>query len=128
MPVCADRASTDLPRTTSARMCDAAADGSLGGSRNKAQGDSLATLATERGVAPAALLLRWATNRGVAVIPGATSAEHIRANLHLPAVSLSDADLTRIGASTTRPPNFAAWKNLPNEVVQGKKKKTRRGI
>jgi diketogulonate reductase-like aldo/keto reductase len=38
------------------------------------------------------VLLRWALARGVAVIPGATSAEHIRENLHLRPFVLSEED------------------------------------
>ena len=56
--------------------------GSLGSSSNKASvGSGVAQVAARHGVSPAALLLRWALARGVAVIPGASSAAHIRENL-----------------------------------------------
>ena len=93
--------------------------GSLGGSKNKARGDEIAAIATAHSATPAQVLLRWATNRGVAVIPGATSAEHIRQNLELPVLQLSEEELSRMG-STEKPAAFKRWGNLRSEL--GKKK------
>jgi 2,5-diketo-D-gluconate reductase A len=93
--------------------------GSLGGSKNKARGDEIAAIATAHSATPAQVLLRWATNRGVAVIPGATSAEHIRQNLELPVLQLSEEELRRMG-STEKPAAFKRWGNLRSEL--GKKK------
>ena len=80
--------------------------GSLGSSSNRAKGDEVAKVAQAHGVSSAALLLRWALNRGVAVIPGATSAEHIRENLALPEVKLSTEEIARISSTSTRPSSF----------------------
>lgn len=90
--------------------------GSLGSSTNKAVGEEVAKVAAAHGVTPAALLLRWALNRGVAIIPGATSAAHIRENLHLPSVTMSGDELQSIGSTSTRPSTFRHWNNLPSEV------------
>jgi diketogulonate reductase-like aldo/keto reductase len=79
--------------------------GSLGGSMNRAQSRAAAAIASEHGVTAAQVLLRWAVDRGVAVIPGATSESHIRDNLHLGGFVLSDADATRLRDSPT-PPQF----------------------
>ena len=89
--------------------------GSLGSSSNRAKGDEVAKVAQAHGVSSAALLLRWALNRGVAVIPGATSAEHIRENLALPEVKLSTEEIARISSTSTRPSSFKLWGNLPSE-------------
>ena len=63
--------------------------GSLGSSSNKASaGRGVARVAARHGVSTAALLLRWALLRGAAVIPGATSAEHIRENVGVAALDL----------------------------------------
>ena len=102
--------------------------GSLGGSSNSRGGSlnataAVADVARAHGVSPAALLLRWALDRRVAVIPGATSAEHIGANLHVPSVGgLSEAELEKIGASAARPRTFKSWANLPSEVAAGRAK------
>ena len=87
-------------------------------------------MAAAKAVTPAALLLRWALNRGVAVIPGATSAQHIRENLHLPPVAMSSDELRRIGSTSTRPRSFTSWTNLPSEQAdkrKGRGKKRRKG-
>ena len=48
---------------------------SLGGSKNQGASDAVAAVAKTRHTSPAAVLLRWALDQGVAVIPGATSAD-----------------------------------------------------
>ena len=62
----------------------------------------------------AQVLLRWATSQGIAVIPGATSAEHIRENLNLPPFALSEAERDKI-ANSQRPRTFKAWGNLESQ-------------
>ena len=86
--------------------------GSLGSSNNRASaGAGVAAVAARHGASSAQVLLRWALQRGVAVIPGATSAGHIRENLHLPPFVLS-ADDEREIAGDTRPASWRAWSNM----------------
>jgi 2,5-diketo-D-gluconate reductase A len=58
---------------------------SLGGSRFRSSGShwgpTLAAVAKKHGVKEAQVLLRWAVQQGVAVIPGSASEPHIRENL-----------------------------------------------
>ena len=96
--------------------------GSLGGAQNQARGEAVAAVATAHGVLPSQVLLRWATARGVAVIPGATSAEHIGQNLALPPLALSEAELAALGSTAARPAEFKAWGNLPVELASKPKK------
>jgi len=91
--------------------------GSLGSSSNRAKGDAVAEVAKAHGVAPAAVLLRWALNRKVAVIPGATTKQHIKANLNLPPLTLTSDELSRLGATSARPAKFRSWGNLPKGDV-----------
>jgi len=61
----------------------------------------LTNLAERYLVTEAQVLLRWALNQNVAVIPGATSEEHIRENLNIPNFDLTDEeieDLEKAGA------------------------------
>ena len=91
--------------------------GSLGGAANKARGRTISALARAHGVSNAQLLLLWALERRVAIIPGATSAEHIRENLHLPPhLGLTDAEQRELRDSP-KPLYFARWLNLPGESV-----------
>ena len=87
--------------------------GSLGGSQNAGSpnpfGDVVSAIAKAHGVTSSALLLRWALNHGVAVIPGATSYAHIHENLHLPPVVLSEDELQRLENPSARPPYFRGW-------------------
>ena len=88
--------------------------GSLGSSSNKASvGSGVAQVAARHGVSPAALLLRWALARGVAVIPGASSAAHIRENLAARRLrfELSPEDEAII-AGDARPPGWKLWPNM----------------
>ena len=63
----------------------ACADTSLGGQRFRAAGSHwgkvLAGIASKHGVTEAQVLLRWARQQNVAVIPGSASERHIRENL-----------------------------------------------
>ena len=87
--------------------------GSLGssatGARNMAAG--VAEVAAKYKTTNAALLLNWALARGCAVIPGATSVEHIRENLHLRRFSLTAEDEEKI-AGAERPVSWRLWKNM----------------
>ena len=90
--------------------------GSLGGSKNIGQAsDAVAAIAKSHGVSNAQVLLRWALQRGVVVIPGATSHAHIADNLALarmpPGLRLSEEDLRQIDASG-KPSRFKTWKGL----------------
>ena len=69
--------------------------------------------AARHGVSPAALLLRWALARGVAVIPGASSAAHIRENLAAQRLrfELSPEDEAII-AGDAKPPGWKLWPNM----------------
>jgi diketogulonate reductase-like aldo/keto reductase len=82
---------------------------SLGGSRFRKAGSewgaSLRAAALKHNATEAQVLLRWALQQGVAVIPGASSDSHIRENLGVPRFVLSAGDMSAIeGAS---PP--VAW-------------------
>lgn len=105
--------------------------GSLGSSRARsdAQQGALAQMAAERGVSSAQLLLGWALEQGVAMIPGATSAEHIRANLRLarapppnralapplaPPLQLGPAGRERLRREAM-PPSWRRWAQLAGE-------------
>lgn len=84
--------------------------GSLGGSHNKAQGSTVEEIAKEHGVTNAQVLLRWALNKGAAVIPGATSTEHIQEDLNCTNFDLNDADV-KLLESSAQPEDFMRWKN-----------------
>ena len=88
--------------------------GSLGSSSNKASvGSGVAQVAARHGVSPAALLLRWALARGVAVIPGASTPAHIRENLAARRLrfELSPEDEAII-AGDAKPPGWKLWPNM----------------
>jgi diketogulonate reductase-like aldo/keto reductase len=95
--------------------------GSLGGSSSKA-GESgprdasanLATVAERHGCSSAQVLLRWALDQNVAVIPGATSAAHIRDNLHVPTFKFTASDRALLSAQA-KPDAFTRWRNLSEE-------------
>lgn len=95
--------------------------GSLGGSRNKAgegvdpsQSADVAKVAAAHQCSKAQVLLRWALAQGVAVIPGATSAEHIRENLRVPSFQLTAGDRRLLAGA--KPSAFKRWRNLSDEV------------
>ena len=74
---------------------------SLGGARyaHKLEGSALATLATSKGLSVPQLLLRWALDKGCAVIPGSSTPLHIEHNLAVPRVRLDASDLAAIEAA-----------------------------
>ena len=74
----------------------------------------MAAVAKTHDTSPAAVLLRWALEQGVAVIPGATSADHIRENLHLPHFEWTAADRDRL-ANAARPESFKTWHLLESD-------------
>lgn len=82
--------------------------GSLGGAGNRAQGQVVDEVAQRRGVSKAQVLLRWALNKGVAVIPGSNNEEHIRENLRLAGVVLDESDAQALEGSP-KPKAFRRW-------------------
>ncbi|KAL1521636.1 hypothetical protein AB1Y20_021294 [Prymnesium parvum] len=89
--------------------------GSLGGSANSLGSSSeVSSLAKRHNVSNAQVLLRWSLQQGVAVIPGASSTEHIIENLHLPRFCLSQAESDGLIRSPM-PRSFTRWYNLESE-------------
>jgi len=92
--------------------------GSLGGSKNKTgleqrTSDAVAEVASAHQVSTAQVLLRYVLQHGVAVIPGATSREHIADNLEVRRTSfaLSTEEMRHI-ESGEKPARFRSWKGL----------------
>ena len=92
---------------------------SLGGRHNRARGSAIAKIAAKYGVHNAQVLLRWAIDQGVAVIPSATSVAHIRANLAIDSCPLTRADHELI-EKAERPRAFAMHNALGDKVFQWK--------
>lgn len=76
---------------------------SLGGSKfHRAEGGgavwpaAVARIARARGATEAQVLLMWAVQQGMAVIPGSGSPAHILENLRLPEVRLSEREISEI--------------------------------
>ena len=76
-------------------------------------------LAKKHGKTPAQILLRWALDQNVSVIPGATSAAHIRDNLHLKAFHLTEADRKLI--ADKEPAHFRRLHNLGRTPTASKR-------
>ena len=75
---------------------------SLGGSRFPgSHGDVLPKLAAAHGATVPQLLLRWALQKGCAVIPGSSTPAHIAENLAAPAFALSADEMRRIEDAPT---------------------------
>ena len=97
--------------------------GSLGGSANRGKGGGMVSeVANAHQVSTARVLLRWALQKGVVVIPGATSAGHIADNLALlraspPVLELSESEMGSIDAAGagSPPKNFRIFKGLCKE-------------
>jgi len=98
----------DLVRWCQDRGIAVTAYGSLGGAGNKAQGEIVEDVAEARGGTNAQVLLRWAIDQGVAVIPGASSESHIKENLDVMAVSLGPKDVAALEGAE-RPYSFRRW-------------------
>lgn len=81
---------------------------SFGGSAKNAEkergGSAVTSVAQKHGVTNTQVLLRWALDQGIAVIPGATSKDHIKENLNLPEFHLDTSDFELIEKS-----NLNAW-------------------
>ena len=95
-------ATRDLARWCQAHAVAVTAYSSLRGARKRARADGVQRVAAahaDAGVTDAQVLLRWALQQGVAVIPGATSPEHIRENLYLPDFDLTESDLAVLSGS-----------------------------
>ena len=75
--------------------------GSLGGAFTHSAGhaSAAATVARRHGVSASQVLLRWALDESVAVIPGATSPAHVRDNAHVAPIDLSCEDVEQIATS-----------------------------
>eukprot|EP00913_Durusdinium_trenchii_P032526 g30451.t1 len=73
----------DLVRWCQSQGIVVTAYGSLGGSTNQARGEVVSKVAAKYGRTNAQVLLRWALDQGIAVIPGTNSEQHIREDLDL---------------------------------------------
>lgn len=82
--------------------------GSLGGEGSKDEGVVAHQLAASHGVTAAQLLLRWAVSQGVAVIPGATSEQHIAENMKTPSFSLSVKEFQAL-RNSPMPQGWRCW-------------------
>ncbi|WP_136600941.1 aldo/keto reductase [Salinigranum halophilum] len=60
--------------------------------------DPVTAVADARGVSPAAVSIAWLRAKGLAVIPKASSPEHLRANLAAADLALDDREVARIDA------------------------------
>lgn len=80
-------------------------------------------LARKFNASTAQVLLRWALDQGVAVIPGATSAAHIRDNLHIPKFHLSQED-SQLMQEGWRPGTFELLHNMGRTPAQSKRADT----
>lgn len=63
---------------------------------------TVVALADKHGVSCAQLILRWDLERGVCVIPGSSSREHLQQNLQIFAFSLDDEDMQALAALERR--------------------------
>ena len=69
------------------------------GNRNEMfGGPAVRALAEKYGKTPAQILLRFLTQKGIAVIPRSTKPEHIRENLDLFGFELTEEEMNRINA------------------------------
>ena len=81
---------------------------SLGGKKNQARGKVVSELAAKHRVSNAQVLLRWALQRGVRVIPGATSRAHIQQNLNVSCLQLSEDEMQLLQGSS-KPRTFTKY-------------------
>lgn len=82
--------------------------GSLGGANNKAEGLPVDDVAEAAGASNAQVLLRWALDKGVAVIPGASTEAHIKENLQLTGFKLKPGDSEKLEGAD-KPVLFRRW-------------------
>jgi 2,5-diketo-D-gluconate reductase A len=67
------------------------------GGQHQVTGSAVVTgIAVARGISPAQVVLRWAVQQGIAVIPKSSDAQRQRANLDIFRFSLSDAELAAL--------------------------------
>ncbi|KAI9853105.1 MAG: NAD(P)H-dependent D-xylose reductase (XR) [Thelocarpon superellum] len=59
---------------------------------------SVASIAAKHGKTPAQVLLRWSTQRGIAVIPKSNDPERLQQNLHVTTFELAQEDIEAISA------------------------------
>mmetsp|Transcript_11989 Transcript_11989/g.20978 ORF Transcript_11989/g.20978 Transcript_11989/m.20978 type:complete len:1000 (-) Transcript_11989:38-3037(-) len=104
------RETHDLVRWCQDEGIAVTAYGSLGGSKNAAESEAAQRLANKYDLSKAQVLLSWALNKGVAVIPGATSQEHIEQNLATPVGLLSEDDMNLLESSGP-PESWRRWHN-----------------
>ncbi len=77
----------------------------LGGRGHTAEllgNEVISGIAEAHGKSSAQVILRWNLQKGVAVIPGSSNAEHIRENTELYGFTLSDAEMAQINALDRR--------------------------
>ena len=86
--------------------------GRTGGANPVLKHPAVAALAEEAGRAPAQVVLRWALQRGAAVIPRSTKPRHIAANRALHDFSLTEAQLRAVDALDGQDP-VAVLSGLP---------------
>jgi len=73
--------------------------------------NAIADIAKAHKKTPAQVLLRWATQRNIAVVPKSNNHERLAANLQCDSFNLSDADLKKISAL-----NIGLRLNNPGEI------------
>lgn len=70
-------------------------------------------IAEQRGVTPARILLRWAVQQGVGVIPKSTNPDHIRNNIDIFSFTLSDQEMVSLDQLDTQ--SHLCWN--PSQVL-----------
>eukprot|EP00931_Biecheleriopsis_adriatica_P064352 TRINITY_DN39147_c0_g1_i2.p1 TRINITY_DN39147_c0_g1~~TRINITY_DN39147_c0_g1_i2.p1 ORF type:complete len:180 (+),score=35.28 TRINITY_DN39147_c0_g1_i2:407-946(+) len=98
----------DLVKWCQSQGIAVTAYGSLGGAGNKANGDEIEDVADKRKISKSQVLLRWALNQGVAVIPGSNNEKHIRENLELADIVIDESDAKTL-ETAMRPYTFRRW-------------------
>ncbi|XP_033762887.1 glyoxal reductase-like [Pecten maximus] len=73
----------------------------------------VSTIAKQRGVSLARVLLRWAVQRGIGVIPKSTDSDHIRDNMDIFSFSLSDEEMVSLDQLDTQ--SHLCWN--PSQVL-----------
>lgn len=97
---------------------------SLGGSRfhrnesgNKDWPPMVTALAKKYGATEAQILLKWALRRGIAVIPGSGSETHIKENLQLPEMHMTETELASIENDAEAPVEWWDAKRGPQKYT-----------
>jgi 2,5-diketo-D-gluconate reductase A len=86
----------------------------LGGSHGVLGSAPVTAIARHRGITPAQVVLRWAVQQGIAVIPKSASAERQRANLDIFGFTLTDAEMAGL-AGVDLGEEAAVDSDLPEE-------------